>query len=72
MWYWKALKEDRLLAVYTAASVVGISSMLSALASGWDHSTTFLRVSLVVGVLAFAIGIVVETRHRKSRYNSEQ
>jgi hypothetical protein len=72
MWYWKALKEDRLLAVYTAASVVGIASMLSSLAIGWDHSATFLRVSLVVGVLALGVGIVAEIRHRKTRYTSEQ
>ena len=64
MWYWKAFKEDRLLAVYTASSMIGIVSFLLGLVSGWDHSTTFLRVSLVVGVLALSVGIVAEIKHR--------
>jgi len=72
MWYWKAFKEDRLLAVYTASSMIGIVSFLLGLVSGWDHSTTFLRVSLVVGALALSVGIVAEIKHRKPRYTFEE
>lgn len=45
MWFWKALSEERLLAMHLVASFVAVIGMLSSLAFGWAYMTVVWHAS---------------------------
>ncbi len=69
MQYWEALRDDRLLQVYVASSLVAIPFLLQLSFS--EHVTALMRIMTAIGAATMLLGIVAEFIGRRSRFNSE-